>query len=121
MTLSNCPPTEIANVIGCSKRTVYAIQSNLHYFGSIKAPLNGVGRPRSITPPILDALYKYLLEKPDLYRDEIVLFVLDEFNAHVIPSSIGRALKSRGWTKKTIRRIVKGRNADLRDLYMHNS
>ena len=51
----------------------------------------------------------------------MVLFVLDEFNAHVTPSSIGRALKSRGWTKKTIRRIAKGRNADLRDLYMHNS
>jgi hypothetical protein len=31
-------------------------------------------------------------------------------------SSIGRALKSRGWTKKTIRRIAKARNADLRDL-----
>jgi hypothetical protein len=70
---------------------------------------------------MLDALCEYLLEKPDLYRDEMVLFVLDEFNTHVIPSSIGRALKSRGWTKKIIRRIAKGRNADLRDLYMYNS
>ena len=69
---------------------------------------------------MLDALCEYLLEKPGLYRDEMVLFVLDEFNTHVTASSIGRALKSRGWTKKTIRRIAKARNADLRDLYQHN-
>jgi hypothetical protein len=56
---------------------------------------------------MLDALCKYLLEKPGLYQDEMVLFVLDEFNTHVTASSIGRALKSRGWTKKTIRRIAK--------------
>jgi len=29
---------------------------------------------------MLDALCEYLLEKPNLYRDEIVLFLLDEFN-----------------------------------------
>jgi transposase len=96
MILSNHPPTEIANVVGCSKRSVFTIQLNLRYFGSTKALSNGVGRPRSITPPMLDALCKYLLEKPNLYRDEMVLFVLDEFNTHVTPSSIRRALKSRG-------------------------
>jgi hypothetical protein len=96
MILSNCPPTEIADVVGCSERSVFAIQSNLRHFGSTKAPLNGIGRPRSITPQMLDALCEYLLEKPDLYRDEMVLFVLDEFGTHVIPSSIGRTLKFRG-------------------------
>ena len=86
----------------------------------MKALSNGVGRPRSITPPMLDALCEYLLSKPDLYRDKIVLFLLNEFNIRVIPSSIGRALKSHDWTKKTIRHIVKTRNANLRDLYIYN-
>jgi transposase len=108
MLLSNCPLTEIADAVGCSERSVFAIKSNLRSFGSTKAPSNSVGRPRSITPPMLDALCEYLLEKPGLYRDEMVLFVLDEFNTHVTASSIGRALKSRGWTKKTIPRISKG-------------
>ena len=121
MTLGNCPPAEIAKDVGCSERSVFAIQSNLRHVGSTKAPSNGVGRPRSITPSMLDALCEYLLEKPDLYRDEMVLFLLDEFNTRVTPSSVGRALKSRGWTKKTIRRIAKAHNADLRDLYTHNS
>ena len=110
---------EIANVVGCSERSVYAIKSNLCRFDSTKAPSNAVGRPRSITPLMLDALCEYLLEKPGLYRDEMVLFVLDEFDTVVTTSSIGRALNSRDWTRKTIRRIARGRNADLRDLYQY--
>lgn len=114
-------PAEIANVVSCSERSVFAIQSNLCHFGPTKAPPNGVGRPRSITPVMLEALCEHLLEKADLYRDEMVLFMLDEFGIHVTTSSIGRVPKSRGWTKKTIRCIAKGRNTDLRDLYIHNS
>jgi len=38
----------------------------------------------------------------------------------VTTSSVGRALASMGWTKKKIRRVPKGRKADLRDLYLHN-
>jgi hypothetical protein len=49
MILSNCPPAEIADVVGCSERSVFAIQSNLHHFGSTKAPSNGIGRPRRET------------------------------------------------------------------------
>jgi transposase len=96
MTLSNCPPGEIAKDIGYSEHSVFTIQSNLRHFDSTKAPSNGVGRPRSITPPMLDALCEYLLEKPGLYRDKMVLFLLDEFDTQVTVSSIGRALKSRG-------------------------
>jgi hypothetical protein len=32
-----------------------------------------------------------------------------------------RALKSCGWSKKKIGRVAKARNADLRDLYSHNT
>jgi transposase len=108
MILNNRPAAEIADVVGCSEHSVFVIKSSLRCFSSPKTPSNGVGRPQSITPPMLDALCEYLLEKPSLYQDEMVLFVLDEFSTHVTASSIGRALKSRGWTKKTIRRIAKG-------------
>jgi transposase len=96
------------------------MRSNIRDFGSTKAPPNSVGRPRSVTPPMLDALCEYLLEKPELYQEEMVLFLLDEFKVHVSTSSIARALNSISWTRKTIRRVAKGRNADLQDLYMHN-
>jgi len=87
----------------------------------MKAPSNGVGRPRSITALMLDALCEHLLENPGLYQHEMVDFVWIHFQVHVTTSGIRRALASRGWTKKTIGRIAKARNADLRDLYLHNT
>jgi transposase len=111
---------QMAKVAGCSDRSVQAIRSNLCYFGSTKAPSNCVGRPRSVTPPMLDALCERLLEKTNLYQDEMAIFLWDEFEVLVTTFSIGRALAPIGWTKKAARRVAKGRNADLRDFYLHN-
>jgi hypothetical protein len=65
------------------------------------------------------ALCEHLLEKPGQYLDEMVLFLWDEFEVSVSTSAVSRALKSIGWSKKTCRRIAKGRNPDLRDFYMY--
>jgi len=51
----------------------------------------------------------------------MVLFSWEKFKVDVSIFSVGRALKSIGWTKKNIRRVANGRNADLRDLYIHNT
>lgn len=72
-----------------------------------------------ITPPMLEALCERLLEKPDLYQDEMVIFLWDEFRVLVTIYSIGRALASVGWSKKAARRIARGRNIELRDFYLH--
>jgi transposase len=113
-------PTQMAEVAGCSERSTRAIRSNLQFFGTTKAPPNGVGRPRSITPPMLEALCEHLVEKPDLYQDEMVVFLWDEFQILVTTFSIGRALASIGWSKKAARRVAKEQNVDLRDFYLHN-
>jgi transposase len=112
--------TDMAAVARCSDRSIRAIASNLRCFGSTKAPANGVGRRRLMTPKMLDALRQRLLEKPGLYLDEMAVFLYDEFDALVTTSTISRSLKSVGWTKKVIRHIAKERNADLRDFYLHN-
>ncbi len=83
-----------------------------------KAPLDDGGRKRSITPPMLDALREHVREKPRSYQYEIVNFLQEEFGVRVTTASIGRALASIGWTKKTILRVAKGRNADLRELVL---
>lgn len=87
-------------------------------FGDVRAPLTPGGRPRSITPLILEALCDYLLEKPDLYLDEMAEFLYDEFDVVVSTCTISRALRSHGWTKKVARRIAQEKNADLRDHYL---
>lgn len=68
---------------------------------------------------MLEALCKRLLEKPDLYQDEMVVFLWDEFRVLVTICSIGRALALVRWSKKAVRRIARGRNTELRDFYLH--
>jgi transposase len=72
-----------------------------------------------ITPFMLDALCDHLLEKPDLYLDEMADFLYNEFELLVSTYTISRALRSQGWTKKVARRIAQERNADLRNYYLH--
>jgi hypothetical protein len=66
---------EIANVAGCSLCNIHRIRSNIHDFGSTRAPLNTVRHPRSVTSLMLETLCEHLLEKPELYQEEMVLFL----------------------------------------------
>lgn len=69
---------DIADVSGCSKRTVTRVRANVRAFGAPYAPKAPRG-PRSRIPPlVLDALLDRLLIKPDLYLDEMVDFIWDE-------------------------------------------
>ena len=111
---------DIAAVASCSKRSICAINKNLCCFGSTKAPSNRARPLRSVTPPMLDALCEHLQENPGLYLYEMVNFLQTEFEVSMTVSSIRRALDSIGWTKKQIRRVAKGQNADLRDTYLYN-
>lgn len=111
--------SQMADAAGCSERSIRAIKSNLRYFGTTKAPANGGGRPRKITPPMLETLCERLLDKPGLYLDEMAIFLWDEFQILVTKSSISRALASAGWSKKVARQVAQQRNVDLRDFYLH--
>lgn len=71
--------TEIAQAASCNKSTISRISSNIRMFGSVKAPQIKGGPPRSITLVMLEALCDYLIEKPTLYLDEMVVFLWDEF------------------------------------------
>ena len=88
---------QIAEVVNCSPRSVYAIKSNIRQYGSTKAPPNIGGQPRNVSPAMFDALCEHLVEKPHLYQDEMVLFLLNEFSGPPISTqSIRRALRSNG-------------------------
>jgi transposase len=111
---------DMAKAAGCSERSIRTIASNLRHFGTTKAPSNGVGRRRQITPQMLGALCEYLSIKPGSFQDEMVVFLYDEFGIHVPRCSISRALTAIKWSKKTTRNVAQERNADLRDLYLYN-
>jgi transposase len=99
--------SQIAKAAGCSKRSITNIRSNLQLFGNVRAPPIGGGRPRIITPIMLDALRDRLKERPDLYLDEMVEFLWEEFDARVSTFTIGRALRLIGWSRKATRQVAK--------------
>jgi transposase len=105
--------SQIAKAADCSKQTVKNIRANIRLFGSARAPPNHVGRPQSITPPMLEALCNHLLKRPGLYLDEMVVLLWNEFHMHMITSSISWAFVSIRWSKKTTRQKLKECNADL--------
>jgi transposase len=111
---------QIAAAAGCSDRAIRRIRFNVRCFGTTKAPPNGVGRRRRITPVMLEALRERLIEKPGMYLDEMIVFLWDDFRVLVSPPTVYRALDSIGWSKKTFRQVAGERNADLRDFYLHN-
>jgi transposase len=94
--------SQMAEAAGCSKRSIITISANLKMFGDVRAPLIPGGRPRAISPAMLEALCEHLVEKPDLYLDEMAEFLQDEFEVLVSSYTISRALRSHGWTKKVL-------------------
>jgi hypothetical protein len=97
---------DMATAAGCSERTIRAIATNNRLFVHTKAPPNGTGQRRRTTPQMLTVLLEHLLEKPGLYRDEMAVFLYDEFGVLVTVLSISRALADIEWSKKTIRRVA---------------
>jgi transposase len=90
--------SQMAETAECSEQTIKNIRRNLRLFGHVYAPPTRIGRRRSITPPMIEALCDHLLEKPGLYLEEMVIFLWDEFQTLVTTSSIRRALVSQGWS-----------------------
>jgi transposase len=110
---------QIADDNGCRIGAVKAIKRNLRVFGSTKAPGRRGGRPSSITPEIRDALLAHLDKNPELYFEEMVAYIWDEFRVHVTRFSVSRALRSAKWSKKKFRRKAVEQNPDLVDYYLH--
>lgn len=84
----------MAKAADCHKRTIKRHRSNVRSFGSVTAPPNKGGRPRSLTPLMVQVLCDHLVEKPHLYLDEMAVFLWDEFEVLVTTWSIRRALCS---------------------------
>nr|XP_001390211.2 transposase [Aspergillus niger CBS 513.88] len=111
--------SQMARTANCSKRAIFRLRSNLRLFGTLKAPPIKGGRPRKLTPPMLETLCDHLIEKPGLYLHEMELFLLEESDIRVPKSTISDTLRQSGWSRKECRQQARELNADLRDDYMH--
>lgn len=120
MTRSGKSISDTAHNAECSKQAVKYIRSNLRLFGTTGMPPNRRGRWPSVTPPMLEALCEYLLDKPGSYLDESADYLREVFGVDLTTDSISRALKRVKWSKKRMQQQAKEQNADLRDEYRHD-
>ena len=88
--------SKMAEEAECSQATIINICANLRQFRSVHAPSTRIGRKRTITPLMIEALCEHLPEKRRLYLDEMAVFLWDEFRTLVTTSSIRRALVANG-------------------------
>ncbi|KAK1838707.1 hypothetical protein CCHR01_18675 [Colletotrichum chrysophilum] len=88
---------EIATAARCSTHAVQRIRQRPDYFAATRAPPNGAGRPRDITPPMLSALCERLLEKPAIHLEEMKVFLSNKVDKSVTASTTSRTLRRAGW------------------------
>jgi transposase len=109
----------IASGASCSVRTAQRERRKRQQLEMLPPRTNRVGRYSCITSSMQAALLNMLIKQPYLYRYEMADFFYRRFRKRVSERSIGRTLRSKGWTRKTIHRIAQQRNADLREYYLH--
>ena len=87
--------------------------SNISAFGTTKSPVQRFGPHLSITPQMRNALVELLSKTPELYQQEMGIFLYRKFGVLVSTSTIGKALKSMRWSKKVNRRRAKEQKCRL--------
>ncbi|KAJ6441866.1 spc7 protein [Purpureocillium lavendulum] len=119
--VENLSIPEIAAQLGCHERTVSRLRRKVRLFGDTRTPteLYRTGRPNAVTPLMIETLRKELAERPDMYRDEMSAYLERLFRVQISKSSIGRALRAAGMTRKKIRRVAAQHDPDLLDYYMY--
>jgi len=99
-------------------RTVRYAMANLKIYGSVSKP-----RIRNGPPPLLDdvvrpILLDYLLSKPATTLFEIAIFLFDEFKITPALSTISKAIRDAGWSRKVLLKIACQRSQDHRNQFI---
>ena len=104
---SHWRPDAVAKDARCSRATAYRWERNLALYGDTVIPrsIQTTGRPRGLSPAALEALLEYQRQKPWLYQDELARYLREEWEIDVHKSTICRALKKAGISRKKAQRI----------------
>jgi len=106
---------EIAELAGCSERTVYYILSCYRKYGLVTNPHTCTpGRPHVLDMTILNYMSALLDANPTLYLDEIQDKLLEVHDIEVHISTISRSLRRLALSHKNLAKAALERNEHLR-------
>ncbi|CAI0652875.1 unnamed protein product [Colletotrichum noveboracense] len=109
---------EIAQaVVPCTTRTIRTARANILRHGTINPPRKAMGRPRVMTENMWLALKNQLERNPCMSQQDMANFLFRQYQVKLSRSTIGRAVKKAGLTKKVTQNVAKEQSQDLRDDY----
>ncbi len=76
--------------------------------------LIGQGRPRSLTREYEEAIEDFLDEYSQVYLNEIIVFIWDEFDINVARNTMSRAIKRIKLIYKRVEPVYRDQEDDLR-------
>lgn len=95
------PYRRIARAIRVDNSTVRRIKRNISITGHDRLTA-APGPARRLTREEIMALLQHLVEKPELYLDEMCWFIWDEFGKLVSRQTLSRYLREAGWSRKAV-------------------
>ena len=94
---------------------MYQLRQTLDAFDTVSPPHLGVqGRPRKITADAEQGLLDFLDDNLTVYQDEMIEFLLSEFDISVTQSTVSKLLKNLNQTYKCTERIYSEKDNELR-------
>jgi len=106
---------EVANLLSVSERSIYRWKKNFSDYQEVeKPPTAPRGRPRVLTPEILDVLHILLQHEPSSFLHEMQIWILLEYGINVSVPTIQRNLSFLGLTHKKLTTLARERNDNKR-------
>lgn len=112
-TVEQLSAIDIAELAGCSERTVYRVLQQVDESGDI-APNQPTGRPRSLDAEDLAFLSSCVDNHPAIYLDELQEQLLEARQVNVSIATLSRALRRLAFSHKSISRSAVERDEQLR-------
>lgn len=107
---------DLTEVLGVSQSSVYRWQEIFEQYGATeRRPSSLKGPARIITRAVLTAIEILYRSEPDLYLDELVLWLGVEHNIVISAPALHATLKRAGLTRKILRKLAIERNEELRE------
>lgn len=110
---------DITAALGVSKRTIHRWEDLYNCHGYIPRSTYLCGRPRKLSPLLMEELRLLIKDRPTLYLNEIVEWFATRRNFSVSISTIQRALVRLGLTYKKLRITASERDEVLRQQWKH--
>ncbi|KAJ8486860.1 hypothetical protein ONZ45_g14529 [Pleurotus djamor] len=109
---------DISDVLGVSPASIYRWLQNMQEFGNVNRPAGSRGPSRRLTSAVVETITELLSTEPDLYLDELVVWLAINHDIAVSRPTVHQTLLDAGITRKLLSKSALERDFELRTEWM---